>query len=292
MEKHQVIFVLRNEQIAQYRYQDGGLAICTKKGLERIPYDPETYWNDWKEENYFSPENDVLDALFLSDSPDLFTSLPEWCFDKTKKTSWNLDSLESLASLWNVPFCVKFAGREQLFGKSQNSCKLILYLRFALKVALAKLCILPLKDRFIISEMKKKGERDNSIRHETEYQQSHLQEKLRQLKKEILDSYNLGESDLAFVLIANEDALLTKATEDALGNALVQTLPLESTLQQYMNDLKGDATLLVDQFGINFDDKSYLLKRNDLEKNDFSLLAYTVNYGDFMGKFIQQKAGQ
>ncbi len=89
---------------------------------------------------------------------------------------------------------------------------------------------------------------------------------------------DVKDDELAFVMIENEDDVLTRKLENALGNKITKIKQLQPLLDNYATELKKDASKLVDDYGINFDDKSYL----GSEKNDFSLLAYTVDCDEFL----------
>ena len=114
------------------------------------------------------------------------------------------------------------------------------------------------------------------------YQQSHLKDQIRQMMTDLQSDLDVKDDELAFVMIENEDDVLTLKLENALGNTLKKIAPLPPLLDNYATELKKDASKLVDDYGINFDDKSYLLANGGIQKYDFSLLAYTVDCEKFL----------
>ena len=77
----------------------------------------------------------------------------------------------------------------------------------------------------------------------------------------IVEEYNLdtiGEIDL--IVIDNEDDIVSDAILNALGEN-------------------------VKEHGINYDDKQYLVKNENVVKNEFSLLSYTLT-DDMLMKFV------
>lgn len=284
MERHQVLFVLKGDKISQFRWADGELSQITKKGIGHVNYDSSSYWNEWSEDNYFSIDgDDIFDALFLADRPGAFRDLPEWCTSRKHRTTWNIELLEKLASQWEMAFCIFLAGTEYKFGQKYSRLSSSrFYLSSSLGFAIPNLCILPLKDRIMLVSLEGSGRSSVKIDKAIPYQQSHLKDQIRQMMTDLQSDLDVKDDELAFVMIENEDDVLTLKLENALGNTLKKIAPLPPLLDNYATELKKDASKLVDDYGINFDDKSYLLANGGIQKYDFSLLAYTVDCEKFL----------
>ena len=284
MERHQVLFVLKGDKISQFRMADGELSQITKKGIGQVPYDSASYWREWAEDNYFSKDGeDIFDALFLADRPGAFRNLPEWCISREHRTTWCIEQLESLASLWEMAFSVFLAGTEYSFGKQFGGVSSSrFYLSSSLGFAIPNLCILPLKDRIMLVSLEGTGKSEISINKSIAYQHSHLKDQLQQMMSELQAELDVKEDELAFVMIENEDEILTHKIENALGSTLKKIAQLKPLLDSYATELKKDASRLVDEYGVNFDDKSYMIANGGILQSDFSLLAYTMNSEDFL----------
>lgn len=94
--KYQDVFLLRDGKVMQWRLKNGRLVICEKDGRREVPYDGKPYWADWAERMRFLPEEDLNDAIFLSDQPDEFFDLPGWANDEGETSKWVREDLELL----------------------------------------------------------------------------------------------------------------------------------------------------------------------------------------------------
>ena len=102
----------------------------------------------------------------------------------------------------------------------------------------------------------------------------------------IIEEYNLdtiGEID--FIVIDNEDELISDVMLNAFGEQVKKRIEIEHLMLEILERIGRDEKLRIFEYGINFDDKKYLLKNNNAVKEDFSLLAYTLT-DDMLTKFI------
>ena len=70
----QILFVLKEGQIAFWKYSRGSLSRGTLNGNRWNDFTP-SYWDDWSEANQ---AGDSVDAILLADKPNGFGTLPEW----------------------------------------------------------------------------------------------------------------------------------------------------------------------------------------------------------------------
>lgn len=287
MTNHQVIFVLQNNKISQWTYRNGELKLCTKKGADKVNYEPSEYWREWKDENYFSAEDDVFDALFLSDTPDSFGALPDWATNKHKKTEWTIEKLELLSQdvlFKSSQLIVIHWGMERKISKnSTNGRPIKLHLNSSLGFVMPRMCILLRKGHFYIMGLEEAPE-SISLERTIKYHRSHLTEKIKQIKDELVQGFNLlDDKELSFILIGNDDSVLTEQVASALGSQLsISPLSLESFLIPYIDHLNEEPSLYINEFGVNFDGNNFLPQKGMLKKSEFNLFGYTVQNDQFM----------
>ena len=102
----------------------------------------------------------------------------------------------------------------------------------------------------------------------------------------IIEEYNLdtiGEID--FVVIDNEDEIISNVMLAALGQSVKRQISIENLMLEVLDSLGRDLKLHISQYGINFDGKKYLVKDKRVVKEEFCLLAYTLT-DDMLIKFI------
>ena len=91
----QILFVLKEGQIAFWKYLRGSLARGTLNGNRWIDYTP-SFWNDWCEVNQ---PGELEDAILLSDTPNGFGELPSWLKGDGKGPSaWSADTLSKMSN--------------------------------------------------------------------------------------------------------------------------------------------------------------------------------------------------
>lgn len=123
----QILFVLKEGQIAFWKYSRGSLVRGTLNGNRWNDFTP-SYWDDWSEANQ---AGDSLDAILLSDKPNGFGSLPEWPKDdgdstpattrssRTSATSFAKSTATSSgvqASAWTIETLAKLANDAEFKG--------------------------------------------------------------------------------------------------------------------------------------------------------------------------------
>lgn len=85
------------------------------------------------------------------------------------------------------------------------------------------------------------------------------------------------DDEISFSVIENADRIRNVNIETFLENRVKEKIPLNNILVRAVKSFVEDETLHIDEFGINYDGASYILRNNILHKNSFSLLAYNVS---------------
>lgn len=89
----QVLFVLKEGQIAFWKYSRGSLARGTLNGNRWNDF-TSSYWDEWSEANQ---AGDLVDAILLSDKPNGFGALPEWLQGGTDPSAWTVELLSKMS---------------------------------------------------------------------------------------------------------------------------------------------------------------------------------------------------
>lgn len=110
------------------------------------------------------------------------------------------------------------------------------------------------------------------------YEINRIEEGMNAFLSLICDEYNLdstGEIDL--IAILNEDKIISDAIVGVLGENIIEQIDIYQLLDNVLRRLERDKELYINQYGINYDGKNYVLDQEQLKKGEFSLLAYTVS---------------
>ena len=90
----QILFILKEGQIAFWKYSRGSLVRSTLNGNRWNDFTP-SYWDDWSEANQ---AGDLVDTILLSDKPNGFGSLPDWLQERSDDSAWTVSLLGKLAN--------------------------------------------------------------------------------------------------------------------------------------------------------------------------------------------------
>ncbi len=90
----QILFVLKEGQIAFWEYSRGSLSRRTLNGNRWNDFTP-SYWDEWSEANQ---AGDLVDAILLSDKPNGFGTLPDWLQESSEASAWTIALLGKLAN--------------------------------------------------------------------------------------------------------------------------------------------------------------------------------------------------
>lgn len=132
-----VLFVLRDGNVTRWIPRRGDLAVETVNGLESVPYTGIDFWQEWKDENQLI-DNDVVDALLLSDQVGAFGDLPKW-LTKNGKSEWKTAELVKLAEkpqYGGAGLSLVDGERQLLLSKGDSGVVLTLFLASTLSYQL------------------------------------------------------------------------------------------------------------------------------------------------------------
>ena len=90
----QILFVLKEGQIAFWKYSRGSLSRGTLNGNCWNDFTP-NYWDEWSEANQ---AGDSVDAFLLSDRPSAFGTLPDWLQESSEASAWTIALLGKLSN--------------------------------------------------------------------------------------------------------------------------------------------------------------------------------------------------
>ena len=107
----------------------------------------------------------------------------------------------------------------------------------------------------------------------------HLQHLLAILK----NNHNLDEEEKLHIdLIGCADDVRNQQVKKQLADQLEDYIELSSVLPKLMRVLSENAALHIEDFGINYDGLSYIIRQEEWEQDEFRLLAYTVSVDHLM----------
>ena len=90
----QILFVLKEGQIAFWKYSRGSLARGTLNGNRWNDFSV-SYWDEWREANQ---AGDSVDAILLSDKTNAFGTLPDWLQERSEVSAWTVELLGKLVN--------------------------------------------------------------------------------------------------------------------------------------------------------------------------------------------------
>lgn len=103
------------------------------------------------------------------------------------------------------------------------------------------------------------------------------------LLSSLADVNNLDSiDDVEVSVVLNTDRVRNVNAIKALDGHILQEVPLEDVLVRVIKRLSKDRQLKITEFGINYDGDAYILHDGNLEKKQYSLLAYSVGQEDFI----------
>lgn len=103
------------------------------------------------------------------------------------------------------------------------------------------------------------------------------------LLKALENEYNLsGTSEIDLAVIENRDPQCSEVMKAALGDNVVETLPLGNALKSAIQRLRREKKEKIDELGVNFDGVHYKLAGDSLLEGPFSLLGYPLSEDKLM----------
>ena len=120
-----------------------------------------------------------------------------------------------------------------------------------------------------------------------EYELSKIRDAVKRLIEKIVDENNLSDkNDLQFAVIENIDSVRNESVEDELGNLIVRKYPVGNILHEMILTLSQNPKLYINELGVNYDGDCYYLKKGELWRNEYSLLALSPDTSEIM-KFVR-----
>lgn len=111
-----------------------------------------------------------------------------------------------------------------------------------------------------------------------EYNIHQIAETLQQLLTALRNNHNFGEEEeLCIDMIGCADEVRNQQVKKLLAKQMREYTELTGLILKVMKALSKDAALHIEDFGINYDGLSYIMKQGELLQNDFQLLSYTVS---------------
>lgn len=288
MERRQAIFAIVNGNITQWDYSNGALRLTSHKGERQIPYDANSFWGQWTDEEYFDQRNDILDAIFLVESSSYLDTFPQWIWNRREQTNFTYNTLEQIASsdiFCNKNICISIAGFPYKFGKKNDKeSRLNLIFKTSLSVPIPRIQLLVGKNHLFLRGDNNTSTSTWDISRCLPYQQGHLKETIKRLIKDLLEGYNLSdENDLSFLLYENIDSLITSTARQALAHHCVSSTPVSRILVNLIRFLNTRKELCIKEYGVNFDGVNYVMSNNSqIQERDFSLLGYCLKDEDIL----------
>jgi hypothetical protein len=93
----------------------------------------------------------------------------------------------------------------------------------------------------------------------------------------ITEEYNLDSiAEVNFNIIDNEDKIVSNTVLEKFGVYVKTRIHVETLMIEILNSLARDAKLRILEYGINYDNKNYIMKDNGINKGEYSLLAYKL----------------
>ena len=102
---------------------------------------------------------------------------------------------------------------------------------------------------------------------------------VKKLISSLANDYNLAhESEVQFQVLENMDSTVNEVLFEALNGHIQAKFNIGLVIKKILSVLtKEHPDLRVKDFGINYDGNSFEIKNNKVLKNEFDLLAYTVD---------------
>lgn len=88
---------------------------------------------------------------------------------------------------------------------------------------------------------------------------------------------NLGTvARLEFDIVEGTDAFCSNAIIGALEKYVDKKYEINTVIAKLIGKLSRDKNLLIEQYGVNYDEVSYIIDDNEIKKQPYNLLAYRL----------------
>ena len=121
---------------------------------------------------------------------------------------------------------------------------------------------------------------------EFEYEVNNARHDIEKMFELLVSEYNLdSKAELEFSVLCDEDSVYNDVIERCIKEYICEKKELKQVLTELFQKLGKDEKIQIDNYGINFDGKHYMLKDGVITKGKFDLLGYTVSE-DSIVKYI------
>ena len=111
-------------------------------------------------------------------------------------------------------------------------------------------------------------------------------ENIKHLLEMIVEEYNLDTiAEVNLIAIENEDEIISSVVLNAFGAIIKKKISITKLMSYIIDNLKRDEKLHISEYGVNYDGKKYIPDKQGVNKEEFSLLAYTLS-DDMLMKFV------
>ena len=142
------------------------------------------------------------------------------------------------------------------------------------------------KDKFFLySELREKVYIDGNPFFE--YDPRKIRESVNRLIEKIVDENNLSDkNDLKFVVVENIDPVRNESVEEEIGNLISKKIFIGDIINETVFSLAKNPKLYIEELGVNFDGECYFLQSGELYRDEYSLLALSIDSSEIM-KFVK-----
>ena len=101
--------------------------------------------------------------------------------------------------------------------------------------------------------------------------------------KALANEKNLGTvARLEFDVVEGTDVFCNNEIINVLEKYIDKKYNINTVIAKAIGKLSRDKNLLIDQYGVNYDDISYIMIDNEIKKQPYNLLAYRVECDDLV----------
>lgn len=118
------------------------------------------------------------------------------------------------------------------------------------------------------------------------YSINNVRNDVNRLLNSLVKEFNMDtRAEIMLVVIDNEDDITSRSIEASIKEYTVDKYDISTLMLKVLKTLDKDSSLLINEFGVNFDGKNYIQKDDRIVKKGFNLLGYTLDEDDLM-KYI------
>ncbi|MBO5470041.1 MAG: hypothetical protein J6A03_09935 [Lachnospiraceae bacterium] len=94
---------------------------------------------------------------------------------------------------------------------------------------------------------------------------------------------NLGtKAKLEFDVLESSDPFCNSMVMNYMETYIEKKYDINNVMKEILKKLSRDESLLIEEYGVNYDGVSFVLKDNEIKKQPYNLLAYRIGYDDLI----------